>query len=82
MMVSAFSESHLPDIQGGSDMTGTVTVLFTHKSVPVIFEPPCSCGCLKSVSFVRNGMPVNLQAPRFYIGTGVSLLSRERLLYI
>jgi len=22
-------------------MTGTVTGLFTHKSVPVIFEPPC-----------------------------------------
>ena len=22
-------------------MTGTVTCLFTHKSVPVIFEPPC-----------------------------------------
>ena len=24
-------------------MTGTVTGLFTHKSVPVIFEPPCIC---------------------------------------
>jgi len=23
-------------------MTGTVTGLFTHKSVPVIFEPPCT----------------------------------------
>ena len=22
-------------------MTGTVTGLFTHKSVPAIFEPPC-----------------------------------------
>ena len=29
-------------IQAGSNMTGTVTGLFTHKSVPVIFEPPCS----------------------------------------
>ena len=29
-------------IQGGSNMTGTVTGLFTHKSVPVIFEPPCT----------------------------------------
>ena len=28
-------------IQGGSNMNGTVTGLFTHKSVPVIFEPPC-----------------------------------------
>jgi len=26
--------------QGGSNMTGSVTSLFTHKSVPVIFEPP------------------------------------------
>jgi len=23
-------------------MTGTVTGLFTHESVPVIFEPPCT----------------------------------------
>jgi hypothetical protein len=29
-------------IQGGSNMTGTVHVLFTHKSVPVIFESPCT----------------------------------------
>jgi len=27
-------------IQGGSNMTGTDYTLFTHKSVPVIFEPP------------------------------------------
>jgi len=27
--------------QGGSNMTGTACGLFTHKSVPVIFEPPC-----------------------------------------
>ena len=30
------------NVQGGSNMTGTVTGLFTHKSVPVIFEPPCT----------------------------------------
>ena len=30
-------------IQGGSNMTGDFLHLFTHKSVPVIFEPPCSC---------------------------------------
>ena len=43
-------------IQGGSNMTGTDLCvnklhctaaaqcgLFTHKSVPVIFEPPCTC---------------------------------------
>jgi peroxiredoxin len=32
-------------IQGGSNMTGTAAAqcgLFTHKSVPVIFEPPCT----------------------------------------
>jgi hypothetical protein len=32
-------------IQGGSNMTGTAAAqcsLFTHKSVPVIFEPPCN----------------------------------------
>jgi hypothetical protein len=28
-------------IQGGSNMTGTYYTLFTHKSVPVIFEPHC-----------------------------------------
>jgi len=28
-------------LQGGSNMTGTDCGLFTHKSVPVIFEPPC-----------------------------------------
>jgi hypothetical protein len=28
-------------IQGGSNMSGTDYTLFTHKSIPVIFEPPC-----------------------------------------
>jgi hypothetical protein len=28
-------------VQGGSNMTGTQCDLFTHKSVPVIFESPC-----------------------------------------
>jgi hypothetical protein len=28
-------------IQGGSNMTRTNCDLFTYKSVPVIFEPPC-----------------------------------------
>jgi len=32
----------LLNIQGGSNMTGTVTGLFTHKTVQVIFEPPCT----------------------------------------
>ena len=29
-------------IQGGSNMTGTDVARFTHKSVPVIFEPSCN----------------------------------------
>jgi hypothetical protein len=29
--------------QGGSNMTGKNCDFFTHKSVPVIFEPPCNC---------------------------------------
>ena len=33
-------------IQGASNMTGTDCTLFTHKSVPVIFEPPCVCVCI------------------------------------
>jgi len=32
-------------IQGGSNMTGTKCGLFTHKSVPVIFEPPGTSIC-------------------------------------
>ena len=32
----------LRKVQGGSNMTGTKCSLFTHKSVPVIFEPPCT----------------------------------------
>ena len=31
-------------IQGGSNMTGTDFYKRTHKSVPVIFEPPCIQG--------------------------------------
>jgi hypothetical protein len=35
------SDIEKSEIQGGSNMTGTNCDLFTHKSVPVIFEPPC-----------------------------------------
>jgi hypothetical protein len=31
-------------VQGDSNITGTDLYMFTHKSVPVIFEPPCICG--------------------------------------
>jgi hypothetical protein len=34
-------------VQGGSNMTGTQYGLFTHKSVPVIFESPCSNSVLR-----------------------------------
>ena len=29
-------------VQGGSNITGTDCGLFTHKPVPVIFEPTCT----------------------------------------
>jgi len=35
-------------------MTGTVTGLFTHKSVPVIFEPPCVIASQALLSVLRN----------------------------
>jgi len=35
-------------VQGGSNMTGTDLYKRTHKSVPVIFEPPCTWSCLES----------------------------------
>ena len=37
--------STIADIQGGSNMTGTDLYKRTHKSVPVIFEPPCIIKC-------------------------------------
>ena len=36
-------------------MTGTNCDLFTHKSVPVIFEPPCTY--CRSTIFLRNPLP-------------------------
>jgi len=39
-------------------MTGTDYTLFTHKSVPVIFEPPCiNCTVLRSrlCGFIEGG---------------------------
>ena len=35
-------------MQGGSNMTGTDVARFTHKSVPVILEPPCITGWVAS----------------------------------
>ena len=44
-----------------------------------LFTSECTSDCLKS----NIKIYINLQAPRFfYIGTGVSLLSRECFLYI
>ena len=31
--------------------------LFTHESVPVIFEPPCTCGILSSRHTVQGRSP-------------------------
>ena len=45
------------EIQGGSNMTGTNCDLFTHKSVPVIFEPPCiSWDLNKALTRFKTGM--------------------------
>ena len=46
----------LPFLQGGSNMTRTDCGLFTHKSIPVIFELPCTCykTKLNSVALVRE----------------------------
>ena len=41
-------------VQGGSNMTGTDVARFTHKSVPVIFEPPCINTSLSFVSKCMN----------------------------
>ena len=35
------------NVQCGSNMTGTDLITFKHKSVPVIFEPPCILFILK-----------------------------------
>jgi hypothetical protein len=40
------------ELQGGSNMTGTECSLFTHKSVPVIFESPCTFRGLLSLSIL------------------------------
>jgi hypothetical protein len=39
--LTEFYSKDLKEI-GGSNMTGPDCGLFTHKSVPVIFEPPCT----------------------------------------
>ena len=50
-------------------MTGTDCGLFTHKSVPVIFEPPCICICMYIYIYM-------------YISTKhTKLLSKDTLLY-
>jgi hypothetical protein len=43
-------------VQGGSNMTGTDYTLFTHKSVPVIFEPPCILAYLNYAD-LKNKIP-------------------------
>jgi hypothetical protein len=41
LLCKPFRRPHFEHVQGGSNMTGTINVQFTHKSVPVIFESPC-----------------------------------------
>jgi hypothetical protein len=66
-----------PYVQGGSNMTGTNCDLITHKTVPVVFEPPCiivlrfsfhDLTCLADVSVLRpdsrsDGRSVRTQNP-------------------
>jgi hypothetical protein len=49
-------------IQGGSNITGTDYTLFTHKSVPVIFEAPCILG--GSVQTVKENAEVLVVATK------------------
>ena len=49
------------DIQGGSNMTGTDYGLFTHKSVPVIFEQPCNSGSVHTCNFTPYRNALTLQ---------------------
>ena len=57
------------NIQGGSNMTGTVTGFFTHKSVPIILEPPCIKSVLwrvaKCLSYIEEArcLKVNILLP-------------------
>jgi len=46
---------HIHKVQGGSNITGTDVARFTHKSVPVIFEPPCTTYEQSSVGCYRDG---------------------------
>ena len=44
----------IKNVQGGSNMTGTDLYKRTHKSVPVIFEPPCMLVFMKSTRHSRQ----------------------------
>ena len=52
-------------LQGGSNMTGTDLYKHTHKSVLVIFEPPCSYGYVMSqvVSHQLHTVEDKVQSP-------------------
>ena len=41
--------SKLRNVQSVSNVTGTDVARFTHKSVPVIFEPPCTFRSLETI---------------------------------
>jgi len=62
-------------LQGGSNMTGTDCGLFTHKSVPVIFEPPCS---FKSLQNLCDFIKLNLSYGNLYYRT---LLQKHGIFY-
>jgi hypothetical protein len=57
------------DVQGGSNMTGTAAVqcgLFTHKSVLVISEPPCTYMAMSSEFFNEKVRDIIKNSSIFY----------------
>jgi hypothetical protein len=53
------------------------------KTGKVLINVQCRLIRFTAVAVEKQFVLINIQAPRFlYIGTGISLLSRERFLYI
>jgi len=45
--------------------------LFTYKSVPVIFEPPCTWAtCFDSIDSSRGPQGLQIQYDNYYVSTG------------
>ena len=66
-----------PIIQGGSNMTGTDCSLFTHKSVPLIFEPPCTFYTKRQVVVFENINTTALQYTSKFGNTSTIMNARN-----